>query len=338
MRPRFFACLLALSVLLGQRIASAQNVILVPDSGGSTNLSERILALDPVTGAVINANFITEGSVNRMQTPIEAIGSGLSTILVSDQLANSIFEYDLSGNYVRTLLNSTAGLNNIRGIAVRNNILYVTNAGGANPGSILQFDVATGTPIGTGIFADLINSGPLTAGASPFDVYVRAGDILVSDAEGDDILSYGFDGAYLGKLVDGNNTTIGSFPQQITPLSNGNEMVSGFSLPTGFVEFNNSGSVTTYANGTGNRGLIELGNGDMLYTAGTQIRTFNRGTNVHTTLLDDVATSASFRYANLVNLTAAIPEPSPLMLVLAGGLVGQRFLRRRSLGATSAQK
>jgi hypothetical protein len=330
MRPRFFACLLTLFISLGQHIASAQNVILVPDSGGATNLSERILALDPITGAVINANFITEGGINRMQTPIEAIGSGLSTILVSDQLANSVFEYDLSGNYVRTLLDSTAGLNNIRGIAVRNNILYVTNAAGVNPGTILQFDVATGAPIGTGIFADLINSGPLTAGASPFDVYVRATDILVSDSQGDDILRYAFDGSYIGKLFDGNNTTVGNFPQQITTLANGNEMVSGFSLPTGFVEFNNSGSVATYANGTGNRGLIELGNGDMLYTAGTQIRTFNRGTNVHTTLLDDVATSASFRYANIVNLTAAIPEPSPLVLLITGGLVGGIFLRRRA--------
>jgi hypothetical protein len=308
--------LLSLAILCLATSAQAQNFLLVPDSN-----NDRIMKLDPTNGAIISSSFIVDSN---LQTPIEALPSGLGTILVSDQLLDEVREYDqLTGAFIRTLAGPAQGLDNIRGMAIQGNELFVTVASGVNAGKILRLDVATGNVLGT--FADL-NS--VTAGASPFDVYFYGSEVLVSDSTGDDILRYDQSGNFLGKLLDSSNAGPINFPQQMAALGNGNIIVAGFSLPTALAEITPGGAVTTYASNTGSRGVYELGNGLVLYTGGTQIRTLDRSTNTHTVIFDQLVgpglNAGSMRFVTLV----VVPEPSTLALLALAPVLG--FLRRRA--------
>jgi hypothetical protein len=308
--------LLSLAILCLAARADAQNFLLVPDSN-----NDRIMKLDPTNGAIISSSFIVDSN---MQTPIEALPSGLGTILVSDQILDEVREYDQNtGAFIRTLAGPAQGLDNIRGMAIRGSELFVTVASGVNAGRVLRLDVATGNVLGT--FANL---NTVTANASPFDVYFYGNEVLVSENAGDDILRYDQSGNFLGKLMDSTSTGPISFPQQMTALGNGNLMVAGFSLPTALGEITPGGAITTYASNTGNRGVHELSNGLVLYTGGTQIRTLDRSTNTHTVIFDQLAglglNNGSMRFITLV----VVPEPSTLALLALAPVLG--FLCRRA--------
>ncbi len=308
---------LALTLLLFATTAQAQSFLLVPDSN-----NDRIMKLDPATGAILSSSFIVDAS---LQTPIEALPSGLGTILVSDQLLDEVREYDLvTGAFIRTLAGPAQGLDNIRGMAIQGSELFVTVASGVNAGKVLRLDVATGNVLGT--FADL---NLVTTGASPFDVHFYGSEVLVSDSTGDDILRYDVSGNFLGKLLDSSNAGPINFPQQMATLGNGSIIVAGFSLPTALAEIAPGGAVTTYASNTGNRGVYELSNGLVLYTGGTQIRTLDRSTNTHTVIFDQLAgaglNNGSMRFVTLV----VVPEPSTLALLALVPILS--VLRRRKL-------
>lgn len=304
-------------------IAQAQTFLLVPDSG-----NDRIVKLDPVTGAILDPNFIVDSAFS---TPIEAIDSGRGTVLVSDQLLDTIREYDMAtGAFLRTLAGPTQGLDNIRGMGLRNGELYVTVASGANAGRVLRLDVVTGNVLGT--FADLT---AVTTSASPWDVHFFGSDVLITDSTGDDILRYDLSGNFLGTLVNGSNTGPINFPQQMLTLANGNLMASSFSPPTALYEFSPTGTLlSTFANTTGNRGLYELPSGLVLYSAGTDLWTLDRATNTHTRIFQQLAGSGlnngSFRF---INAATVAPEPSSLALLALGALSPVLGVWRRRRGA-----
>lgn len=245
-------------------------VLLIPDS---TN--RRVMAFDPLTGNLVDANFIPADTVN-LSTPINAILSAAGdTILVSDQIKDVVQEYDLDGNYLGVFAPAggpnTAILDNIRGISLRpNGNLLVTVGSGANTNSVAEFDTA-GNYLGNFIAA---GAGGL---ASPFDVYGRAADWLVAGISGTTgLLRYDLNGSFLNVFAP-----FSSFPEQIDEAANGNVLVANFSPSSneGVLEYTSTGVfVGRYDPPTlgGYRGAYELPNGNILTTTGTGVHEISR--------------------------------------------------------------
>jgi len=295
----------ALGALALVTIGGAQQVLLMPNS-----LRDTVWTLDPFDGSVISQNFITDPN---HVTTINAIDSGRGTVFVSDQVADAVFEYDLSGNFLGTFVGPGEGLDNIRGITVKDGDLYVTVAGGALTGTIQKFrisDKAQSTFV------------TLATGASPWDITFRGNDVLISDSTSDDIYSYTHGGTLNGKFYDSPGTNDLNFPQQIS-LAGTDVLVSGFSVPNGVYRFDENGLKTAFRDtGIAVRGVYQLGNGKVLWTGGTRFGTWDPATNA----LADIytgTTSDSFRYVELM----AVPEPGTLAAL---GLAALLIRRRRS--------
>jgi hypothetical protein len=295
-----------LSAALLALVTTARADLMVVDS-----LSDRVLLVSETDGSVVNSSFITDSS--RFQTIINAINSGQNTILISDQVADAVFEYDLSGNYLRTVVSAANGLDNIRGITVRNGRLYVTVGGGSLSNTVQSFKL-DGSDQQTFINSNL---------DSPWDVYFRGNDVLVSNSGSDDIERFDLNGNFLNTLVSSDGATGIDFPQQINERGNGNLLVGGFSPPAGIYEYLANGTQANYYNAPGPRAVYELGNGKYLYSAGTRLAVFDPITLTSTDILFN-ATSFSFRY---IEKLQAVPEPGSWLLCL--GLSGLAMSRTR---------
>jgi len=279
------------------------------------SLSDRVLLLNEFDGSIINASFITDST--RFSTIVNAVSSGPNTVFISDQVANAVFEYSTSGTYLRTVVSSAANnVSNIRGIAVQNNRLYVTVAGGTYTNTVQSFRL-DGTDQQTFISTRL---------DSPWDVYFRGNDVLVSNSGSDDIERFDLNGNYLNTLVSSTGVGGVNFPQQIHERANGNLLVGGFSVSAGIYEYLPNGTQANYYNLPGPRAAYELGNGKYLYSAGTRLAVFDPVTLVSTDIINSL--TSSFRYIEKVQ---AVPEPgSWLVLGSLGGLVAVCRRRVRS--------
>jgi hypothetical protein len=249
--------------------AALDGFLLIPDSTG-----DRVMAFNPNTGALVNANFIPTDSTH-LATPKAAIlKSTATTILVSDQVNDVVQEYLLNGTYVGVFAPAggvnTAILDNILGLTYRpNGNLLVTVTGGANQDSVAEFNAA-GTHVGNFI---AIGAGGLDG---PFDLVFRNADVLVSSINSDQILRYDRDtGAFLGVFAAVNN-----FPQQIALAANGNVLVANFGgTQEGILEYQADGTFVariTVAGLSGYRGVYELPTGNLLVTTGTGVYEISR--------------------------------------------------------------
>jgi hypothetical protein len=290
--------------------SAVQADLMVVDS-----LSDRVLLVNEFDGSIINASFITDST--RFSTIVNAVSSGPNTVFISDQVANAVFEYSTSGTYLRTVVSSAANnVSNIRGIAVQNNRLYVTVAGGTYTNTVQSFRL-DGTDQQTFISTKL---------DSPWDVYFRGNDVLVSNSGSDDIERFDLNGNYLNTLVSSTGVGGVNFPQQIHERANGNLLVGGFSVSAGIYEYLPNGTQANYYNLPGPRAAYELGNGKYLYSAGTRLAVFDPVTLVSTDIINSL--NSSFRYIEKVQ---AVPEPgSWLVLGSLGGLVAVCRRRVRS--------
>ena len=291
--------------------------LLVVDSG-----TDRVLLLDPVNGSILNDRLIEDPN---LLTPVNAIDSGRGTIFVSDQLLDEVREYSTTGQFLRTVVNNTQ-VDNIRGIAVRNNSLYVTVAGG-NAGAgrlhtVQQFD------LNTGIQSTFIDTNGGTASAvlgSPWDVTFRENDVLVSDSVVERVRRFDFNGNFVGDL---SGLTI-DFPQQVVDTPDGDVLVANSANGGGLLRFDDSGAFTGAFAGQGifsARGVAELENGQFLYGGGINLITIDPSTNSSATLISE--SGRSFRYIERVSITA-VPEPSSLaFLTITGGVIAARRRRR----------
>lgn len=131
--------LLLAVVVAASAQAQVVSAIYVPDS-----INDRVLSLDPATGAVVNPALIQD---SRLGTAVQAIqGFDRDNILVSDQTSDVVWQYTSTGTFVGVFAPvggaNTALLDNIRGIALSRDgeRLLVTVAAGGRINSVVAFD------------------------------------------------------------------------------------------------------------------------------------------------------------------------------------------------------
>lgn len=310
-------------------IALDDGLLLIPES---TN--DRVMAFDPETGDLIDADFIPTDAAN-LATPIEVVlNDAQDAFLVSDQISDGVFAYDLSGAPLG--LFAPAGgidnsiLDNVRGIAVdpANGNLLVTTASSANADAIAEFDT-TGAYIGNRV---AIGAGGMS---SPFDVLVDAGEILVPAINSDAVHRYDLTGTFIADFA-----AVDTFAEQIAPRIGGGYFVANFSgAQEGIIEFDAAGAVLNVFDPPslgGYRGVFELGNGNLLITNGGGVHEIDRtGTPVETKIAD-----VSARFITFVQtgdgegpvLPESVPVPvldrfgqiALLLIMLVVGLVAIR--------------
>ncbi|MBU1188962.1 MAG: hypothetical protein KKC01_08025 [Gammaproteobacteria bacterium] len=305
-------------------------LLLIPES---TN--DRVMAFDPVTGDLIDADFIPADPDN-LSTPIHAILSADgASILVSDQLDDVVQQYDITdGSYIGVF--APAGgvdvgiLDNVRGMALDpdNGNLLVSVGGGANDDAIAEFDTA-GNPIG--------NRVANAAGGldSPFDVLPVAGELQVAGITSDAIHTYQLNGTYIDDFAP-----VDTFPEQIAVSAPGGFLVANFSgTQEGVIEFDAAGNVIGVYNPAtlgGYRGAYELPNGNILTTNGGGVHEIDRSGNLVETKIDGV--SARFIELVVAGEDVVLPPPpavpalsglSLLLLALLVATLGWLAARRR---------
>ncbi|MCL4221482.1 MAG: hypothetical protein KJZ65_08925 [Phycisphaerales bacterium] len=270
--------------------------IMMPDS---TN--NRVVLFDPFSGGLVNSNyFATQGG-----TTVHAMQVG-NEIWISEQIGDRVSRWSLTGSYLGAI---TGGLDNIRGMGLARDTVYVTNAGTANgaPGAAVVMYNTSGGSLGS---FNTTSTAP-----SPFGVLYHQGDLLVSSSSAnDDIHRYMLDGSSVGTF---HNTTL-SFFEQMDHDVTGNVLAAVFSSNVVAVLNANTGATISTFAASGARGVYQLGNGNIMWTnsAGAWVYDVNAGTST-------LVYSGGGRYLD----DLIIPTPGGLAVLALSGLCAIR--RRR---------
>lgn len=217
--------------------------LLIPDS-----TADMVGMYDPFDGTYLGD--LIDGT-GLFSTPINAILGPDGNIYVSDQVADSVFVFDIAGNYLSTYADSTDGLNNIRGIDFRDDHLFVTSG----DDYVAEFDGPHSR------LPDFINDG-----SDSFDIlFLPDGTSLLADIQGttDNIRLYNADGTLNKEIFKV------SFPEQVQVDADlpGAFLNAAFSADQ-ITDFDlDSTIVNTWFFNSG-RGIYRLGNGNLLATAG----------------------------------------------------------------------
>lgn len=251
-----------------RRRLGTSGLLFVPDS---TN--DRVMAFDPVTGDLVDADFVPADPTNLSTPKAALIHPWRGTLLVSDQLDDVVQEYDLDGVYLGVFAPAggpnPAILDNILGLAFRSNgELLVTVTGGVNQDAIAAFDL-------DGMYVGNFVANGAGGLDGPFDVFSRPSDWLVTGINSDDLNRYDTAGGFLAELA-----ALSDFPQQIAEAANGNLLIGNFSgTQEGVVELTAAGVPVAVLNPPevgGNRGAFELPGGNILTTNGAGVHEVDR--------------------------------------------------------------
>ncbi|MEE4271615.1 MAG: hypothetical protein V2I67_08075 [Thermoanaerobaculales bacterium] len=247
------------------------DLLLIPDS---TN--DRVMAFDPVTGALVEENFIPSDATN-LSTPKSALykSDGLG-FLVVDQIDDAVQEYDLNGDYVGVFAPAggvnTDILDNSRSIDYHPTTgqLLATVANGANADSVAAFDPVTGAYLGNFVATGAGGMG------GPWDVLFDATYAYVGASDSDAI--HRFD-ATTGAYVD-DFYPVDSFPEQMAWAANGNMLIAEWSgTQEGIIELQPDGTLVAVlytAEIDGPRGVFELPTGNLLVSNGQGVHEITR--------------------------------------------------------------
>ena len=288
MTKKFILSMAAVFCCLGAIFA--QQSILVLNSSTKT-----IIQLNKNDGSVVNSTYIDVNSLS--PGTIKGITQVDDKIWISDQIGDKIYIYTLSGTYQSTI---SGGLDNIRGLNVVNNEVWVTNEGSANgatTNSIVRFSKAG------------VNLGVYPTITSPFDVLdIGSGNALISS----------FSTSGIAKLSYNGNTTspfvgpgIISNPEQLNFNALGNIIAAVFSTlgsnPAGIYEFSPAGAIINkWPITTGSvRGVIAAGNGNYLVSTSTGVYSLNPVSGVSTLI-----TSGNFQFFAKIDTNLAVNENS----------------------------
>lgn len=269
--------------------------IMMPDSTNNV-----VVLFDPFSGGVVNSNyFATAGG-----TTVHAMQVG-SEIWISEQIGDRISRWSLSGASLGAI---SGGLDNIRGMELARDTVYVTNAGTSNgaPGPAVVMYSTSGGSLG-----NFVTSG---LSPSPFGILATDDSLLVSSSSGgDDIHEFGLDGWDLGTWYDGSL----SFVEQLAYASNGDILAAVFSSNV-IARFDADGNLLSSFAASGARGVMELGNGDIMWTNSAGVHVFDTDTGS-----DTLVYAGGGRYLD----TLVIPTPGGVAILGLGGLLASR--RRR---------
>jgi hypothetical protein len=238
--------------------ASAQ-ILIMPDSTANA-----LVSFDPMDGSVLNPSmFPLQGG-----TQIGAIDVN-GEVWVSEQIGDRISRWDINGNSLGVIgpIHAGGGLDNIRGLTLIGNTVYVTNSGTANgaPGNAVVLFDTSGAYI-----SHFITTG---LAPSPFSLILHQGDLLVaSSSANDDVHRFTQAGVTIGTF---HNSTALNFAHQISPASDGNVWVGGFSSNNVVKLDATSGNVLFSFTASGARGVYELGNGNVMWTNGSGAHIYN---------------------------------------------------------------
>ncbi len=308
--------LAALAVSAGG--ACAQDLLLIPDSD-----ADSVWAFNAQDGSLVTDSYIVDpgssGGVDVFNRPIEVLLSTTGTLLITDQFADVVSEFDADGTFVRIFslggTRDTQVMDNIRGGHVLASgpgagEVLVCNAGGTNALLASQNNVKRLDPSDGSERPDFAFNryGGIRG---PFDAIEYNGSILVCDESSDAIVRYTDTGKFVDRFTSSFVAPNLEFPQQMAIASNGNLLVCEFS--NGLIyEFAPDGSlVGQFDPGTLDlyRGIAELGNGNLLVTTTSGVFEVTR-TGI---VVETEAAGSGFRY-----ITAFAP-PAGLRLARSGG-------------------
>jgi hypothetical protein len=262
---------------------------LIPES---TN--DRIMAFSAIDGDTVDLNFIPPHITNdTLNIPIEALYHKVrNSIVISDQLLDVVQAFDTNGVFLATFAprggRAIDILGNIRGMGFHpNGNLLVSVGDGANEDAIARFDLF-GSYIGNFIVP---NDSIMD---SPFDVLVRSTDVLIPAIHSNAVHRYDLSGNYIDNFTSGI-----VFPEQVVELSSGEIAVANFFSPNSGIQIfaAGGGNYTQLLTGvTGNRGVAELQNGNLLTTNGSGVYIIDRSTG---NLVNTLVSGVSARFISL---------------------------------------
>jgi hypothetical protein len=264
--------------------AIGQQFLVVPNSAAATRA---IMQFSPVDGALINSSFIPgTGASYAMSTPKDALQVG-NELWVADQVANSIFRFDLAGAYLSTI---SGDLSNIRGMEYFNGHVYVSDAGAS--GATAANSVVKYTAAGARVASWIV-------GNSPFDVLAHNGELLVSHFTSNvpDITRWTENGVLIGTFHEGAI----ALPEQMSHKPDNHVLVAGFSTTAGLYEYDAAGAQVGFIAASGPRGVYPLANGNILWTGGAAVNLYN----ITTQSSSAVFATTGGQYINLVVVPSA---------------------------------
>jgi hypothetical protein len=235
---------------------------------------DTLVTFSPVDGSIITQNLFAIPNTVQVSA-IDVNGE----IWISEQTGDRVVRYDIAGNVLGQMGPTFAGggLDNIRGMAYVNGLVYVTNSGTANgaPGNaIVVFDPA-------GNYVTQFTTNALAT--SPFSIIPWQGDLLVSGSSNNhDVYRFTTGGTPVASFH--NSATI-SFAHQLAPASDGNVWCTGFTTG-GLTKLDAAtGAVITTIPASGARGVFELLNGNLLWTNGSGAHIYDVATQTSTNIL-----------------------------------------------------
>ena len=318
MRPDANALLAALLGLVATCSAPAQTpLLLIPDTG-----ADRISALSPADGAVVNLNFIPKDG--RMKQVIQVAQTPWNTLLMTDFEANSIWEYDFNGLFLGTFVGTaTLGFptapgvsRGVQGLCIAYGKVWfifndVIGTGADNRNAIwsVEFDGSDPHPVCTAIDHPALGQ--------PRCIVPYNGGFLVSDSGNPNNVADDIEFVSLGCQFESptwyNSTAAGTdqmlqFPQQIVPAPDGKVLVAGFSNYAGVHEIDPvTHTLWRYRSAAlALRGVYPLENGEWLGTGGTKvvrIELFSGGiTDIVNLTTSSAGFNGSFRWVSRVEV------------------------------------
>ena len=273
----------------------AQNYILGVSSGSN---NKSIYLIDATDGTILDSSFINLNS----QSPgtLKDVLQVGEQLWITDQTGDKIFIYDIYGNYLSEI---ATGLDNIRGLELVNREVWVTNDGSANGATadaIMRYSL-------TGSFLGYY----LSSNTSLFDlVDAGSGMVYVSGLTNQGIHKINYYGNSIGNLV---GPDVFRNLQQINLTSSRDLLAAVFQNhassgnAAGVYKISTAdGSILNRWPATGMRGVIELANGDILYSNDSGMYKINTTNNTVS-----IVASGSFQYfakANLPHLNTPTAE------------------------------
>lgn len=305
----FFCCstFAALSITSVISTVYAEDVLLIPNS-----LGDNVWAFSPFDGSLISNNYIP--SDGHLSQPIEIVVTPFETLLISDEVANAIFEYSKSGTYLRTIVGPADGVSRAYGLEMVGDWIYFSTSITSGSETIGQLNRVRydGTEFGIWCVANSI--------ISPRDIaYIGNGNFLVGDSGtassgGEDIELVHDDCVVQSPTWHDSDGINGiDFPQHIHIPGDGSALVAGFTDPSGIFQYDlATGIELSRITGllTIPRGVFKLGNGNILYSGGTRVMVIDIALGTEITIVNQLTPAASFRWPTRV--TIAPPCPADL--------------------------